>query len=284
MKYYICILQMSIEKEGARNMKGIWKKGIAIGLAIGCLLMAGCGHKSDVQNALPDKIIIGLDDNFPPMGFRDNNGDLVGFDIDLAREVEKRIGIPVSFQTIDWDSKEAALKSGQVDMLWNGLTITPEREKVIAFSKPYMKNDQLLIVRASSNIQNKDGFKGKVIGTQEGSSSIDALNRHIAFQQSLGEVKKYGDFVNAFMDLQLGRIDGVLVDSVVGRYYMEKKAGQFRVVDTSLGEETFGIGMRKEDTALCNKINQVLKELSDDGTMAALSQKWLGEDITLKVK
>lgn len=117
------------------------EKALAAGtLAVAAVTMvAGCGGNANKQaeQKLPDKIVIGLDDNFPPMGFRDDSGQLVGFDIDLAQEASKRLGIPVEFKPIDWDSKEAALKSKQVDMLWNGLTITDERSQQIAFQALY---------------------------------------------------------------------------------------------------------------------------------------------------
>lgn len=263
-----------------------WKKAILAGtLAVTTVaLISGCGSddKSAAQK-MPDKIVIGLDDNFPPMGFRNEAGELVGFDIDLAKEASKRLGVPVEFKPIDWDSKEAALQSKQVDMLWNGLTITEDRAKKIAYSKPYMNNAQLLVVRADSPITDRAGLAGKVVGTQDGSSSIDALDKNTEFKNSLQEVKKYGDFVVAFMDLELGRIDGVLVDSVVGRYYMAKKPGQFKVIDDKMGDEQFGVGLRKEDTLLLDKLNGVLKDMSDDGTLTKLSQKWFNEDITVKV-
>lgn len=266
-----------------------WKKALTAGtITIAAMaLLAGCGGSNGQQanQKLPDKIIVGLDDNFPPMGFHDEQtGELTGFDIELAKEASKRMGIPVEFKPVDWDSKEAALESKQVDMLWNGLTITDERSKQIAFSKPYMNNAQLLVVRSDSPITDRAGLAGKIVGTQEGSSSIDALDKQVDFKNSLGEVKKYGDFVNALMDLEIGRVDAVLVDSVVGRYYMQKKAGKFKVIDDKMGDEKFGVGMRKEDTALQQKLNDTLKEMSQDGTMTKLSQKWFGEDITIKVE
>lgn len=248
-------------------------------------VLAGCGssEKEEAQK-LPEKIVIGLDDNFPPMGFRDENGDIVGFDIDLASEAGKRMGVPVEFKPIDWDSKEAALKSKQVDMLWNGLTITEERAKQIAFSKPYLDNAQIIIVKADSPVADRAGLAGRIIGTQEGSSSIDALEKVPEFTNSLQEVKRYGDFVAAFMDLELGRIDGVLVDSVVGRYYMSKKPDQFKVIDDQMGDEQYGVGMRQEDTLLQETLDKALKDMSADGTMASISNKWFGEDITIKVE
>ena len=153
-----------------------WKKAMLAGtLAVTtAALVAGCGgqDKKAADQKMPDKIVIGLDDNFPPMGFRNEGGELVGFDIDLAKEAAKRLGVEVEFKPIDWDSKEAALQSKQVDLLWNGLTITKDRSEKIAFSKPYMKNAQLLVVRADSPITDRAGLAGKIIGTQEGSSSI----------------------------------------------------------------------------------------------------------------
>lgn len=266
-----------------------WKKYAAAGMAaiLTATFVAGCGGDKQADKgtaAKRDKIVIGLDDNFPPFGFHDESGELVGFDIDMAKEASKRLGMEVEFKPIDWDSKEAALKSKQVDMLWNGLTITDERSQQIAFSKPYMNNAQLLVVRADSPINDRAGLAGKVIGTQEGSSSIDALEKNAEFKDSLAEVKKYGDFVNAFMDLEIGRTDGILVDSVVGRYYMAKKPGKFKVIDDKMGDEKFGVGMRKEDTLLQDKLNDVLKQMSEDGTMTKLSQKWFNEDITIKVQ
>ena len=263
------------------------KKMIAVGAmtAAAAAMLAGCGgQEKQAEQKLPDKIVIGLDDNFPPMGFRDDNGELVGFDIDLAKEAGKRLGIPVEFKPIDWDSKEAALKSKQVDMLWNGLTITEDRGKQIAFSKPYLNNAQILVVRADSPITDRAGLAGKTIGTQEGSSSVEALDKQADFKNSLQDVKKYGDFVAAFMDLEVGRIDGLLVDSVVGRYYMSKKPGKFKVIDDKMGDEQYGVGMRQEDTLLQEKLNGVLKDMSADGTMTKLSQKWFNEDITIKVQ
>lgn len=263
------------------------KKLLALGTMTiaAATMLAGCGEQNkQAEQKLPDKIVIGLDDNFPPMGFHDDNGDIIGFDIDLAKEAGKRLGIPVEFKPIDWDSKEAALKSKQVDMLWNGLTITEERAKQIAYSKPYLNNAQILVVRSDSPIADRAGLAGKIIGTQEGSSSIDALEKQAEFKSSLQEVKTYGDFVAAFMDLEVGRTDGILVDSVVGRYYMSKKPDKFKVIDDKMGDEQYGIGMRREDTLLQEKLNGVLKDMSADGTMAKISNKWFGEDITVKVQ
>lgn len=261
-----------------------WKKKLALGavMVAAVAMLAGCGGdtKKEATQTLPQKLVIGLDDNFPPMGYRDESGKIVGFDIDMATEVGKRLNIPVEFKAIDWSAKEAELKSKKVDLLWNGLTITDERKKAIDFTNPYMDNQQILIVKADSPIKTKADLQGKVLGTQEGSSSVTALDKAVDFKKSLKEVKLYGDFVAAFLDLELGRIDGMLVDSVVGRYYMTQKPGQYRALDETMGSELFGVGVRKEDTLLRDKINQALADMKKDGTSAKISEKWFGKDVT----
>lgn len=257
------------------------KKMLALGLAMFTMaaFAAGCGNDADKDKAaateLPKKIVIGLDDNFPPMGFRDDKGEIVGFDIDLAKEVAKRAGMEVEFKPIDWDSKEAELKSKRIDALWNGLSITPEREKNILFSTPYVQDKQIIVVRNDSPIQSKDDLKGKIVGTQQGSSVEAAIDKD-AQERGFKEVKKYGDFVNVFMDLELGRIDALVVDGIVGQFTMTQKAGVFRLANGDYGAEKMGVGFRLEDKALQAKINDVLKQVMNDGTADKIAQKWFG--------
>src|SRR5690606_30961294 len=159
------------------------KKLTGILLASATVLLTACGPSNDTKTAKAEapakeqtrKVVIGLDDNFPPMGFRNEKNELVGFDIDLAREATKRLGIDVEFKAIDWSAKEAELNGKRVDVLWNGLTITEERKKNINFTKPYMANDQIIVVAAGSNVQNKADLAGLVVGAQEGSSAVDAI-------------------------------------------------------------------------------------------------------------
>jgi len=238
-------------------------------------LVAGCGGaKEKSAGDAPKKIVIGLDDNFPPMGFRDDKGELVGYDIDMAREATKRMGIEAEFKPIDWSAKEAELKGNRVDALWNGLTITEERKKNVAFTKPYMVNHQIIIVTSSSPAQNKAALAGKVVGVQDGSSAVDAVAKDKAFSQSLKEVKAFGDNVTALMDLAVGRLDAVVVDEVVGRYYTSKKPGEYRILEENLGSEEYGVGLRMEDTALLAKLNETLDAMEADGTAKTIHAKW----------
>ena len=237
------------------------------------LLVAGCG------NTTKKKIVVGLDDNFPPMGFRDDKNNIVGFDIDMAKEAAKRSGLEVEFKPIDWNSKEAELNGKRVDVLWNGLTITDSRKQNIAFTKPYMENRQIIVVNADSTIKGKADLAGKVIGVQDGSSSIEALEKDEATMKSFKELKKYGDNVAALMDLKAGRVDAVVVDEVVGRYYITKKAGEYAVLEDNFGSEEYGVGLRKDDKELLEKLQKALDEMKKDGTSATISKKWFGAEI-----
>ncbi|MBQ4100299.1 MAG: amino acid ABC transporter substrate-binding protein, partial [Oscillospiraceae bacterium] len=163
-------------------------------------------------------MVLGLDDSFPPMGFRDENNNIVGFDIDLATKVAEKLGVTLELQPIDWDSKEMELSGKKIDMIWNGMTITPERKENMFFAKAYVANKQVVIVPEGSDIKTLADLKDKVVGLQKGSSSLDALKKNEAVASSVKQIAEYPDNVTAFMDLKAGRIDAFVVDEVAGRY------------------------------------------------------------------
>lgn len=246
-------------------------------LAIG--LVAGCG-KTEKK-----KIVLGLDDNFPPMGFVDEKNKIVGFDIDLATEVTKRMkDTTIEFKPIDWASKEAELKSDRVDMLWNGLDITPKRKENILFSDPYMNNRFIVFTGAGKGkgIVDENSLAGKIVATQAGGGTIEEyLDAKTELTGKFKEFKKYADYISAFMDLENGRIDAVVCDEIIGRYYMQKHPGKIDAIDVAIGPSAqFGVGFRKDDKALRDKVQKALDEMRKDGTMAKISQKWFGADIT----
>ena len=249
------------------------------------VLLSGCGNKdsapaaqSAAAPALPTKIVIGLDDNFPPMGFRNEKNELVGFDISMAQEATRRMGIEAEFKPIDWSAKEAELNGKRVDMLWNGLTITEERKKNIAFTSPYMENHQIIVVPKSSTIKTKAELATRVIGIQDGSSAIDAVQRD-PIADSFKELKKFGDNVTALMDLSTGRLDAVVLDEVVGRYYTAKRPDDYAVLEDNFGTEEYGVGLRKDDSALLAGLQKALDEMKADGSAARISTEWFGKDI-----
>src|SRR6056297_3423883 len=228
-------------------------------LAMVMVVFAGCTQQeepevADEPNSLEaiiekGEFVLGLDDSFPPMGFRDDNGDIVGFDIDLAKETAKRMGVEVEFKPVEWDGILMSLKSGIIDVIWNGLTITEKRAKEISFSDVYLENSQIIVVQNDSEINTKADLDGKIVGLQLGSSSVSALNSEPEVVETLKEVRKFSNNTEALMDLQTGRINAVVVDEIVGRYYISKKPGVFRVLEENFGKETYGVGIRKEDVS-----------------------------------
>lgn len=225
------------------------------------------------------KIVVGLDDNFPPMGFRNEKNELIGFDIDMAKEAAKRLGLEVEFKPIDWSAKEAELSGKRVDALWNGLTITEERKQNILFTAPYMENHQIIVVAANSAIKTKADLAGKVVGAQEGSSAVDAIKKDEAVFKSFKDIKTFGDNVTALMDLTTGRLDAVVVDEVVGRYYVAKKPDVYAVLDDHFGTEDYGVGLRKDDTDLHGKLDKALADMKADGVAAKIAEQWFGKNI-----
>lgn len=265
-----------------------FKKLLAIGMAgvVSMTLLAGCGSDKAANNSSSagKKIVVGLDDNFPPMGFKDENNEIVGFDVDLAKEATKRLGREVEFKAIDWSSKEAELKSGRVDVLWNGLDITEKRKENMLFSEPYMDNRQIIFVKkGTQDITDEKSLAGKVVGTQSAGTAEEYMDKSDFFKTQVKEVKKYSDYVSAFMDLENGRLDAVVGDEITGRYYMSKHADTIEAVDVAVGDvSTFGIAFAKDNKALRDEVQKVMDEMKADGTMAKISEKWFGKDITKK--
>lgn len=225
--------------------------------------------------------VLGLDDAFPPMGFRDENNEIVGFDIDLAKEVTKRLNVELKSQPIDWNSKEQELATGNIDCIWNGFTISPEREKVITFSKPYLKNKQVLVVKSSSPFNSLKDFEGKVVGLQGGSTASDAMESSLEFKNSLKDVVEFKDNLTALMDLNAGGVDAVVLDLFVANDNIKRSGMDFKVLDEGLTEEEYAIGFRKNDIALKDAVEAKLIEMNNDGTLAKISEKWFGADITV---
>lgn len=223
-------------------------------------------------------IIVGLDDTFAPMGFRNNSGELVGFDVDLAKEVGKRLNIEVRFQPIDWDAKVLELNSGTIDMIWNGLTITEERKLEMLFSDPYVENTQMIISMEESNIDLISDLENKTIGVQISSSAMDAVNKN-SIASKLKSLMKYDQYTQALVELKNNTIDAVVIDEIMGRYMISQSTDNYKVATEAFSEETYGIGFRLESTSIRNKINDVLNEMKEDNTAKEISIKWFDEDI-----
>lgn len=224
--------------------------------------------------------IMGLDDSFPPMGFRDEDGELTGFDVELAQAVAEQMGLEVKLQPIDWKAKELELDGANIDVIWNGYTITPERLEAVLMSDPYMKNEQVIVVPADSDITTLTDLAGKKVAVQDGSSAQDAIAENEELAASIGEQIDFKDNVTALMDVASGQVDALAVDSVVANYYLAQRPGEFVILDETLAPEEYGIGFRKADVAFHDAVAQALQEMRENGNAAKLSEKWFGQDVT----
>ena len=245
--------------------------------------LTGCGAKATSGTLDKDTLVVGLDDTFAPMGFRDENGEITGFDIDLAKAMGEKLGKKIEFQSIDWNMKETELNGGNIDFIWNGYSISDERKKQVDFSVPYLKNRQIIITLADSDIATKADLEGKVVAAQTGSTAVDAIEAEPEVMATFkdGKPVTYESNNDVLMDLEAGRVDAAVADEIIIRYYISKKGEEkYKILDEDFGEEEYGVGMRKGDTAMVEAFNKAYKELKEDGTVAEISTKWFGEDIT----
>ncbi|MCM3785130.1 amino acid ABC transporter substrate-binding protein [Neobacillus mesonae] len=252
--------------------KSAW---LTIMMSILVLVLAACSSGKD-ENTL----VIGIDDKFAPMGFRDEDNNIVGFDIDYATAAAEKMGKEVEFQPIDWSSKESELSSGRIDLIWNGYTITDDRKEKVLFTKPYMANSQVAIVLADSPLTKLDELEGKQVGLQNLSSASDALSAH-PINDKVAQVSAFPDNVLALSDLKSGRLDAVIIDEVVAKYYMSLEEGTYKLLDESLAPEEYGVGVKKGNEELLNQLQSALDEMSVDGSAAEISEKWFGENKVL---
>lgn len=232
-----------------------------------------------------DELVIGLDDTFVPMGFKDENGKLVGFDVELAEAVAKKLDKKVKFQPIDWSMKETELNNGNIDLIWNGYSITDERKEKVEFSKPYLNNTQVIVTLADSNINSKADLAGKKVGAQNGSTAVDAVEADGDIIKSFdgGNLVTFEDNNAALMDLEAKRLDAIVVDEILARYYMKARGVEkYKILAENFGSEQYGVGIRKGDTKFVDAFNKALDEVIADNTAGEISKKWFEEDILVK--
>ena len=270
------------------------KKIALVLVALLTLFLTACTQKaSDPKQDNWDKyqeqgsITIGFDNTFVPMGFEEMNGQYTGFDIDLAEAVSEKLGFKVQFQPIDWDMKETELQNGTIDAIWNGYSATDERREKVAFSIPYMENQQVLVAKKSQQIRSVEDMKDKTLGAQAGSSGYldfeaqpDLLKNRVKDQKA----NQYQSFNEALIDLKNDRIDALLIDRVYANYYLQSEGilNDYNVFSAGFESESFAVGVRPADKRLLTALNQSFIELYQEGKFQEISQKWFGEDVATK--
>lgn len=234
---------------------------------------------AETAEAAGGTLIVGFDQDFPPMGFVGDNGEYTGFDLDLAKEVASRLGLEYKAQPVAWDSKDMELESGNIDCIWNGFTITG-REDDYTWTTPYMANKQVFVVANDSDIKSQVDLAGKVVEVQADSSAEAALKENQDLANTFGQLLTTPDYNTAFMDLEQGAVDAVAMDVIVAGYQIKQRNADFKILDDSLSEEEYGVGFKKGNTELRDKVQGALEEMAADGTLAKISDEWFGEDVT----
>ena len=241
---------------------------------IGVMLL----NKNEVENK-ENVLVVGLDDSFPPMGFRNENNEIVGFDIDVAKAVCQKLGMELKLQQISWASKEQELNSGNIDCIWNGFAYTEERAKTMTLTENYIKGKNYFILKNGTTARNQNELEGKKIGVQSGSSqALDLENSE--FEKKI-EIISYSDNLTAFMDLETGGIDAIFCSNIIGNYLIKSKNKNYETVDSENISTSSGsvIAFKQGNIELRDKIQNALYELKKDGTLKEISEKWFGEDI-----
>ena len=224
-------------------------------------------------------LIVGFDQDFPPMGFVGDDGEYTGFDLELAQEVAKRLGLEYKAQPIAWDSKDMELESGNIDCIWNGFTMTG-REDDYTWTEPYMANQQVFVVANDSDINSQADLAGKIVEVQADSSAEAALKEAPELTATFKELLTTADYNTAFMDLEQGAVDAIAMDVIVAGYQIQQRNADFKILDDSLSEEEYGVGFKKANTELRDKVQSTLEEMAEDGTLQEVSEKWFSKDVT----
>lgn len=242
---------------------------LVMSLILCTALFAGCGDKEE------GTFTVGFDASFPPYGYADDNGEYVGFDLDLAAEVCSRNGWTLVKQPIDWDSRDMELNSGTIDCIWNGFTING-REDDYTWSEAYVDNSQVFVVAADAGISEAADLAGKTVGVQAASSALDAINdeENAELKASFGAVQEFPEYNTAFMNLEAGSIQSIAMDIGVAKYQIETRGDGYIILEEPLSTEQYGIGFKLGNTELRDKVQATLDEMVADGKFQEIAEKW----------
>ena len=262
------------------------KIGFILALAVISLMMVSAvsaglfdfmgGDDSNATANDENTFIVGFDAEFPPYGYKDDNGSYTGFDLDLAKEVCERNNWTFVAQPIDWDAKDAELDSGSIDCIWNGFTIDG-REDNYTWSNAYFDNKQIFVVKSDSGIKSIADLEGKTVETQKDSSALAALqgdNKTLA--DTFAQLTEVADYNTAFMDLESGACDAVAMDIGVAEYDINNKDNPdaYAILDDAITTEKYGVGFKLGNDDLKDQVQATLDEMFKDGTVAKIAAKY----------
>lgn len=227
--------------------------------------------------------IVGFDAEFPPYGYKDDYGEYVGFDLDLAQEVCNRNGWTLKKQPIEWNSKDMELNSGSIDCIWNGFTMNG-RENNYTWSTPYVDNSQVVIVNKNSGIKTLNDLTNKIVVVQADSSALatltgeDATEENLELASTFADLQQVSDYNSAFMNLEVGAVDAICMDIGVAKYEIKSRGDKFIMLNEHLSSEEYGIGFKLGNTQLRDEVQNALLEMLSDGTFEEIATNWGLED------
>lgn len=259
------------------------KKIIVIIGAILLIIAIIVGVSMNLNAKQSDKRVftIGMDDSFPPMGFRNEKNEIVGIDIDMAKAVCDKLGWELKVQPISWAAKDQELNSGNIDCLWNGFGYTKERAENMTLTDVYLKSGVMYVTKADSIIASQNDFKGKKLGVQTGSTQQKDLEKS-DYGKGIGEIVQYSDYLTAFMDMEVGGVDGVYVSKIAGNYIINSKNKNYKTIEETESictSQGMVVAFKKENTELRDIVEKALYELKEEGKLKEISEKWLGTDL-----
>ena len=216
-------------------------------------------------------LVMGTNATFKPFEYKES-GQVVGFDVDLAREIAKELGAELKIEDMSFDGLLPALEGGRIDLAVAGMSVTAEREKNALFSEPYYQATQRIIVPEDSKIFNKSGLIGKKIGVQLGTTG-DILASEIAD----AKVVQFPAAPNVLQELASGRVDAVILDDAPATQYITAFTG-LKILSAPIGNESYAIAMKKSNHTLKEKVDQTINRMKEDGRMDAMLKKYFGEN------
>lgn len=248
---------------------------VLIAALIVFLLAAGCLGDADAPPSDRPLYIVGIDGDYPPFSYIEDDGSAAGFDVESVQWIGEEMGFDVLIQPMAWDGIVTSLVAGKIDMVYSGMTITPERADRVSFTKPYWIVNQAVASRADSAVTIDEVMAGEVVmGTQRGSTAAEYIQTHLVDTKilSANDVRLSASFTLAVADLESKRVDAVMFDvPVVNAFIQEKGLRKVGIIETN---EEYGVAVRKEDTELLALMNEGIDRLRASPQWEELKEKY----------
>lgn len=253
------------------------KKVLALVLAlVMALSLVACGNADNNEGDDGKKtFIMGIDPEYPPFSYLDENGEYNGFDVEICKAACDLLGWDFKVFGVNWDQKLVQLDAKECDCIWSGMTILDSmKDAGYVISAPYYDNTQVIMVKEGSDIKSSADLAGKVVAVQLGTSGESLLKGDLAdMAATFDELTTCDSFLKCFTELDSNGVDAVFVDKPVAESYAAKNEG-FTIIDENLGAEQYGIAFRADDAELCASIEDAVAKLVENGTYAEIAEKY----------